>query len=65
MQFHTPRENGGEMVDFRFINVPGNWQHFSALRNELNLLNFKKFKLINLSFLNVAALPFLPVLNSG
>ncbi len=24
------RDNGAEMVDFRFIDVPGTWQHFSA-----------------------------------
>ena len=24
------RDNGAEMVDYRFIDVPGTWQHFSA-----------------------------------
>ena len=34
------KENDAKMVDFKFVDVPGTWQHFSVPLHELDLETF-------------------------
>jgi glutamine synthetase len=38
------REQGAKMVDFKFVDVPGTWQHFSVPLHELGLETFVEGK---------------------
>ena len=35
------KENGAKMLDMRFIDLPGVWQHFSVPINQLEEGNFE------------------------
>ena len=37
-------EQGAKMVDFKFIDLPGTWQHFSVPMRELELETFVEGK---------------------